>query len=179
MRGQTIWITGLSGAGKTTIARKLAAKLRMDAANVICLDGDELRDVFALVSDKGAHHDRHQRSSIALQYGRLCQVLSSQNMTVVIATISMFKEVYSWNRDHLKNYFEVYLKVPMEELKRRDPKGLYRRYADGKTRSVAGLDLAIDEPVRPHLQLDFAPNQTADQMVERIIQELPRGCDEN
>lgn len=172
MSGQTIWVTGLSGAGKTTISRKLVAELRRIAGNVIFLDGDELREVLSAVSEKGAHHDRDQRTAIAMQYARLCRLLSSQNMTVVIATISMFKEVHDWNREHLPGYFEIYLKVPIEELQRRDPKGIYKLYAKGQATNVAGLDLAVDEPQNPHMLIEFDAERTVDETVNEIFDKL-------
>ena len=90
-----------------------------------------------------------------LKYAQMCEFLSSQGFTVVIATISMFDEVYAWNRENLPNYFEVYLKVPLEELQSRDPKYIYRRYKSEDLINVAGLDLSVDQPHGSHLTLDF------------------------
>ena len=67
----------------------------------------------------------------------------------------MFEEVYTWNRNNLPNYFEVYLKVPLKELRTRDPKSIYRRYDKGTISNVAGLDLVVDEPHGSDLVLDF------------------------
>ncbi len=75
-----------------------------------------------------SHHDRNARLALALRYARLCQVIASQGPTVVMATISLFREVHAWNRDHLPGYFELYLKVPLDEPRRRDPKGLCQRF---------------------------------------------------
>ena len=94
------------------------------------------------------------RLALALQYARLCQIISCQGQTVVIATISMFNEVYSWNRVNIPRYFEVYLKVPFEELRRRDPKNIYSRFDSGELKNIAGFDLPIDEPRTP----EWMPN---------------------
>jgi adenylylsulfate kinase len=67
----------------------------------------------------------------------------------------MFDELYAWNRENIANYFEVYLKVPLGELRRRDPKSIYQRYKIGELINVAGLDLSVDPPKTPHLILDF------------------------
>ena len=67
----------------------------------------------------------------------------------------MFDEIYTWNRKNIKNYYEVYLKVPLDELSKRDPKKIYKRLKDGQTRNVAGLDLEIDEPKAADLIYDF------------------------
>jgi len=155
MLGKVIWITGLSGAGKTTLATELVSCLRDNNDKPVLLDGDVFRDLLKVPNLMVDEHSREVRISLALKYGLMCQLLASQGITVVIATISMFEEVYTWNRKNLPNYFEVYLKVPLKELRTRDPKSIYRRYDSGTLRNVAGLDLLVDEPYGSHLTLDF------------------------
>ena len=67
----------------------------------------------------------------------------------------MFNEVHHWNRANLTNYLEVFLKVPLKELRRRDPKDIYKRYDAGKLKYVAGLDLLVDEPKTSDWLFDF------------------------
>ena len=102
----------------------------------------------------------------------MCKLLSSQGLTVVIATISMFEEVYVWNRKNLLNYFEVYLKVPIEELRHRDPKLIYQRYDSGELLNVADLDLAVDEPHNPNLILDFEDQPIFWKNPKRLVRQL-------
>ena len=155
MTGQVIWITGLSGAGKTTLAKELIVRLDKYGLHSILLDGDILRSLLKVPNVIKDSHSREARIKLALKYAQLCKLLSSQGFTVVIATISMFNEVYAWNRNNLPNYFEVYLKVTLEELSNRDPKNIYRRYKSGELTNVAGLDLLVDQPYGSHLTLDF------------------------
>jgi len=173
-KGRTIWITGLSGAGKSTLAAELTNRLRVSGVPVIMLVGDELRAVFGAVAANVENHGREGRLELAMQYSHLCRVIANQGPTVVIATISLFKEVHAWNRENLSGYFEVYLKVPLEELRRRDPKGIYRRFEAGELANVAGLDLPIDEPEAPNLILEFLPEQTVDIMAEELMNHLGR-----
>ena len=176
MTGQVIWITGLSGAGKTTIANELTARLQKSGLQPILLDGDILRSLFKVPHDKIDSHNRESRIKLALKYAQMCKLLSSQGFVVVIATISMFNEVYAWNRENLPNYFEVYLKVPLEELRHRDPKYIYQRHDDGDLRNVAGLDLLVDQPYSSHLTLDFetqsfiwkSPSHLADHLMSAL-----------
>jgi adenylylsulfate kinase len=155
MDGQVIWITGLSGAGKTTVAAALSQCLRERGLIPILLDGDILRNLFKSTNEIGKTYNREARIKLALKYAHLCKILSSQGLTVIIATISMYNEAYAWNRTNLPNYFEIYLKVSLTELRRRDPKKIYQRYDAGDLSDVAGLDLAVDEPLEPHVILDF------------------------
>jgi adenylylsulfate kinase-like enzyme len=155
MAGRVIWITGLSGAGKTTLARELIQRLQECESQPILLDGDILRNLLQVSENVLDSHSRKARIKLALKYAQMCRLLSDQGFIVVIATISMFDELYAWNRENITNYFEVYLKVPLDELCRRDPKSIYKRYKNGELINVAGLDMSIDIPKTPHLILDF------------------------
>jgi adenylylsulfate kinase-like enzyme len=171
-KGRTIWITGLSGAGKSTLAIELTRRLRAFSQAVVVLDGDELRSIFGAVATNAQNHGRAGRFELAMQYARLCRVLADQGLTVVIATISLFKEVHAWNRENLPGYFEVYLNVPVEELRRRDPKGIYRRFDAGELANVTGLDLSIDKPEAADLTFEFLPGWTLDAMADELINQL-------
>lgn len=163
---QVIWITGLSAAGKTTLATAFTEYLRSQSVPVVMLDGDALREALGAT----ANHTRESRLDLAYQYARLARMLAHQQITVVVGTVALFKEIHQWNRENLPGYFEVYLRVPLEELQRRDPKGIYRRFAAGEISHVAGLDVAIDEPLQPHLLLDFKPDLTTELMLQKLIQ---------
>ena len=160
MAGQVIWITGLSGAGKTTLAKELILRLQKNGSNPILLDGDVLRNLLKVPESALDSHSRKVRLDLALKYAQMCRLLSDQGFIVVIATISMFDELYAWNRENITNYFEVYLKVPLDELRRRDPKSIYQRYENGELINVAGIDLSVDPPQTPHLTLDFESQPT-------------------
>ena len=167
-----IWITGLSGAGKTTVATELASRLRVVADNVIFLDGDVLRQVFDTSNDIEGEYGYEARLALAKSYARLCKVLSSQGFTVLIATISLFRQVHDWNRKNFSSYFEVYLKTPIEELRHRDPKNIYTLFDEGKIKNVAGLDLSIEEPASPDLVVNFNPSHSAAAIADQIIEKL-------
>ena len=170
--GRVLWITGLSGSGKSTLATEIVGQLRALRNDVIRLDGDELREVFAAKTINLQHYDRNGRLMLAMQYASLCRLLSMQGFTVVIATISMFREVYAWNRANVPGYFEVYLKVPIEELRRRDPKGIYRRFDAGDLLNVAGLDLPVDEPGQADFKVEFEPSQSVTELSHALIQRI-------
>ena len=144
--GKVIWITGLSGAGKTSLAKLLTFRLRQAGESVIMLDGDSIRELIA--NDETAHFSRAARLKNALLYAKLCKLISSQGHTVVMATISMFQEIYDWNRKNQGRYFEVYLKTTLPELRRRDKNHIYSHFEAGKIKNVAGLDIEIDEPTK-------------------------------
>ena len=167
-----IWITGLSGAGKSTLASHLVELLRARGETVVFLDGDELREVFGATVASVENHGREARLALAMQYAKLCRVLSSQGLTVVIATISLFREIHEWNRANLPGYFEVYLQVPLEELRRRDPKKIYRRFDAGELKYVAGLDLPVDLPEFPDMIIEFDSEHSVSEVATRVLNSI-------
>ena len=169
-----IWITGLSGSGKSTLAHEMAHRMKAIGKAVLVLDGDELREVYGMAADNPQNHGREGRLAVSMQHSRLCRLVASQGFIVIIATISLFREVHAWNRENIPGYFEVYLKVPFEELRRRDPKGIYRRFDAGELTNVVGLDLPIDEPevadwVVEFVESEYDVSTIADQLMEQLI----------
>jgi len=146
MTGMTYWITGLAGSGKSTLAQALQLALREKGRHSVLLDGDRLREVFG--GDLG--YSIEDRKKSAFRNARLCQLISSQGIDVICATISMFDDVRAWNRANNENYLEVYLQVPIETLRQRNQKNLYSPNSSG---SVMGIDLPFEEPKAPDLIL--------------------------
>jgi adenylylsulfate kinase len=166
--GGVVWITGLSAAGKTTLGKILVEKLKEHSLPVIFLDGDEIRQVLGEFTT----HSREDRVRLASTYSKLCKYLSDQSTIVVIATVALFKDVHSWNRTNITKYVEVYLDVPLEELKRRDPKGIYKKFQNGELKNVAGLDMNVDFPNSPHLHFKYEQRLSPNEMAEIIIQHM-------
>jgi glutamine kinase len=163
--GRVYWITGLSGAGKTTLGRELWSRLRASGRAATFLDGDTLRAVIAEDLDHSADHRRRS----AMRNARLCRLLAEQGADVVCATISLFHEVQRWNRENIPGYREIYLRVPMEELERRDTKGIYAAARRGETCDVVGLDVPAEAPEAPDLVLDNYGSLDVSAAVDRIL----------
>jgi len=166
-KGRVFWITGLSGAGKTTLGQELVSRLRAAGRQVIFLDGDSLRA--AIAQDLG--HNAGSRRQSAMRNARLCRLLAEQGGDVVCATISMFHEVQHWNRKNIPGYREIYLRVPTDELRRRDSKGIYAGAQRGVTRDVVGLDVPAEAPEAPDLVLDNYGALDVANAVDRILAE--------
>ncbi len=154
------------------LAHEVVRRLRVSGEAVVMLDGDDLRAVLGAVVANPNNHGRKGRLALAMQYAHLCRLIALQGQTVVIATISLFREVHVWNRANLPGYFEVYLKVPFEELRRRDPKGIYRRFDAGELTDVAGLDLPVDEPDGTDWTIEFDPDRSVGQLADEMIQKV-------
>lgn len=158
--GEIIWINGLAGAGKTTTAKALCARLdelhqkgELKSKGVIYTDGDDFREVF----EHSFGYSKEARINITRKKIALCVALAKQGFCVVHTAISLFNECYKHNRElceknNLK-YSEIYIKCPFEVLEARDQKGLYSGAKAGKIKDVMGVDIAFDEP-NAHLILD-------------------------
>ncbi len=166
------WITGLAGAGKTTIGRALWQRLRDAGHNAVFLDGDVMRAVMA--DDLG--HGREDRLRVALRHARTCKLLVEQGVTVVCSTISLFHEVQGWNRANIPGYREIYLQVPMSELERRDPKGLYARARRGEATNVVGVDVDPELPQAPDLLIDNHGSTSTAAAVDLVWSRLVDGA---
>ena len=155
-----IWITGFSAAGKTTLGRKVVARLRAEGIPTIFLDGDDLRSIFG--SNWG--YDRPSRIELARVYFRFCSHLASQGITVVICAVAMFSEVREWVRSNIPRSIQVYLRVPEAERRRRDAetKQIYDEKTDFHT--------TYDEPTSPELVIDNYGGADPDLEADRIIQ---------
>lgn len=155
MRAAVVWISGYSGAGKTTVARKLDAMLREEGVPSIYLDGDELRSIFA----NRWGYERAERIELGRVYFRLCSHLASQGLTVTIAAVAMYDELRDWVKQNIPGAVEVFLDVPHEELLRRDKKtkGVYAKIDDPTK--------LYDKPKRPDIVVpnhgDVTPEQSA------------------
>lgn len=145
-----IWIIGLSGAGKTTVARHLIAGMRAEGRRVLHLDGDILREVW--ITRPG--HDLDGRRQNAEQISRLCKALDQEGIDIVASVLSIFPQWQAWNREHLTDYREVYLSAPMDTLRRRDNKGIYAKADAGLLPNVVGIDIPFEAPPHADMEID-------------------------
>lgn len=165
-----IWITGLSGSGKTTIGKKVYQALKEKQLNTVFLDGDSFREI--LGNDLG--HTPKDRLENAKRIHRMCKFLIFQNINVVCATMSLYSEVHNLNRIKIKNYIEVYVECNIDELIRRDQKGLYSKALDDSTINVVGINQSFDKPINCEIVIDNSEQNKLTEKVQKIINLIER-----
>lgn len=168
-KGHVYWITGLSGAGKTTVGTKFYNCIKQQKNDVIKLDGDVLREIFQMFD-----YSREGRRNIGFQYSRLCKMISDQGIDVIICTIAMFEDLRKWNRKNLENYTEIYLEVSIEELIRRDQKGIYSKALKKGEENVSGINQEVELPKNPDIIIknynDITPEKACQIILERCFE---------
>ena len=156
-RPAVIWFTGLSGAGKTTLARRVDEELQKRGLECALLDGDAIRNVFPATGFTRA--DRHAHVS---RVGYLASQLESHGVFVVTALISPYAESRSFVRGLCKNFLEIHLSTPLSECERRDVKGLYAKARRGELKAFTGIDDPYEPPVNPELTIDTSSTSLED-----------------
>lgn len=144
-----IWLTGLSGSGKSTISDRLVATLSRMGVEVEPLDGDQIRSIFP-----GTGFSREQREDHLKRVGYLAALLEKHGVTVVASFVSPYEASRRFVREICKNFVEVYVSTPLEECERRDVKGLYKKARDGTLQNFTGISDPYEIPVKPELVID-------------------------
>ncbi|MQA07707.1 MAG: adenylyl-sulfate kinase [Pseudonocardiaceae bacterium] len=168
--GVTVWLTGLPGAGKSTVARTVAS-LVGDAVEVEVLDGDEVRKTIS--SDLG--FSRQDRDEQGRRVGFIAELLARHRVLTLVPVIAPYAETRAAVRQHHQRrgtpFVEVHVSTDLEECVRRDPKGLYARAAAGEITGLTGVDDVYERPEHPELRLDTAglDAETAAQQVLRLL----------
>lgn len=156
-----IWLTGLSGSGKTTIALDLIRKLKSEGLTPVFLDGDEIRKAI-----KQNGFDEASRKSHNLNVGYIASLFEKQGCVVIVALISPYEDVRNEVRQMCKNFIEVYVSTPLNICIQRDPKGLYKKVFKGEISEFTGISSPYNVPTDPELILDTSNSSVHDNSIQ-------------
>lgn len=165
--GYVIWLTGLSGAGKSTIAAQLAKTIRTRGQRVEVLDGDAVR---AYLSN-GLGFSKEDRDTNIRRIGFVAALLARNGVAVIVAAISPYRETREEVRTLIPRFVEVHVDCPLDELIRRDVKGLYAQALAGKLANFTGVSDPYEPPLHPELTVNSV-RESAGESRTRIVQYL-------
>ncbi|HBO5737879.1 TPA: adenylyl-sulfate kinase [Pseudomonas aeruginosa] len=168
-RPAVIWLTGLSGAGKSTIANALELALFEQKKHTFLLDGDDLR--LGLCRNLG--YSDEDRTENIRRIAEVAKILLEAGLIVIVATISPFSRDRRLSREliGIEHFIEVFVDTPLSECERRDPKGLYRKARSGKIENFTGIDSIYEMPAQPDITIDTL-SEDPNLAVKRIISYL-------
>jgi adenylyl-sulfate kinase len=166
-KGFTLWFTGLSGSGKSTVANILEKKLKDGGAKVEILDGDVVRTNLS----KGLGFSKEDRDTNIRRIGFVCGLLSRNGVIAMSAAISPYKAIRDEVRSTIDNFVEAYAECDLDTLIERDPKGLYKKALAGEIKGFTGIDDPYEAPDKPELTLD-ADNKGIDELAEEVVSYL-------
>ena len=167
--GFTIWFTGLSGAGKSTVSEILERRLRSLGARVEVLDGDIVRTHLS----KGLGFSKEDRDTNIKRIGFVCQLLSRNGVIAIAAAISPYRETRDFVRSQVGHFVEVYARCPLDTLVERDVKGLYKKALAGEIKEFTGVSDPYEEPLQPEVILDThleTPEQSAEKIWLKLVE---------
>ncbi len=169
-RGFTLWFTGLSGAGKTTIAEIVERELRNRLGTVEVLDGDIVRTNLS----KGLGFSREDRDTNVLRIGFVANLLTRNGVAVIVSAISPYKEARDMvRRDVGEDFIEIFVDAPLEVCAKRDVKGLYEKAFSGEIPAFTGVSDPYEPPAAPELHIktnEEEPQESARRVISRLEQ---------
>jgi adenylylsulfate kinase len=167
-RGFTVWFTGLSGSGKSTIAEMLYHEFQARGMKTEILDGDVVRQNLS----KGLGFSKEDRDTNIMRIGFVANMLTRNGVATICCPISPYKETRDANRELIGEFVEVYVHATLEELaENRDPKGLYKKAMAGEITGFTGVDDPYEEPEHPELRVDTM-NESPEESLQHVLTTL-------
>lgn len=168
-KGFTLWLTGMSGAGKSTISDAIMAHFHVAGAKVELLDGDIVRTNLS----QGLGFSREDRDINIRRIGFVAELLSRNGVIVVVAAISPYRDTRDEVKSKIANFLEVFVDCPIEVLAQRDVKGLYKRALAGEVGNFTGISDPYEAPLNPDVTVR-TDRETLDESVGKVLGELQR-----
>ncbi|MHC0065910.1 adenylyl-sulfate kinase [Nostoc sp. UIC 10890] len=166
-RGVTIWLTGLSGAGKTTICQFLETELRSQGYKIEVLDGDVVRQKLS----KGLTFSKEDRDENIRRIGFVANLLTRNNVIVLVSVISPYRAIREEVKKQIGDFIEVYVNAPLEVCEQRDVKGLYKRARAGEIKNFTGIDDLYEIPLEPDVECK-TNQESISQSANKILTKL-------
>ena len=163
--GILFWITGLSGSGKTHIAKKIKKNISKNYGPTVVISGDELRKIFQL---KG--YSYNERLKTVMKYCKLSKFFTSQGINVVFAVIGMIDQIRNWNKKNIKNYVEIFINSEIKSIIKKGKKKIYRDF----NKNIVGLDIKPELPKKPDIIIRNNFKKNIDELSKELFLKIKK-----
>lgn len=144
-KGILLWITGLSGSGKTSLGKILKNKFQKKYGKTILINGDDIRRIF-----KFKKYDYNERYKLSISYHKLCKFITNQNLNVIFTGVAMFDEIRLMNKKNIENYIEIYIRSNIKDLINKSNKKIYKT----DTLNIWGVDIKPELPKNSDIKIN-------------------------
>lgn len=163
--GILFWITGLSGSGKTLIAKKIKKNISKNYGPTVVMSGDDLRDIFQL---KGYSYS--ERLKTVKKYCKFSKFFTSQGINVIFAVIGMIDQIRNWNKKNIKNYVEIFIKSEIKTIIKNRKKKIYRDF----NKNIVGLDIRPELPKKPDIIIRNNFKRNIDELSKELFLKIKK-----
>ncbi len=162
-KGILFWITGISGSGKTQMAKKISKQISKHYGPTICISGNDLRNIFDLKK-----YTKEERLLVAIKFRKFYKYVTAQNINVIFAVISMRDSIREWNRQNIPNYVEIYIKSDVKKIIKTGKKQIYKNF---KT-NIVGLDITPELPKSPNIIIENNFKKNIVQLSSELLKKI-------
>jgi|TARA_B100001059_G_scaffold235429_1_gene281020 adenylylsulfate kinase-like enzyme len=161
--GVLIWITGLSGSGKTSLAHEIHKFVEGKIGPTVVISGDSLREIFNYKK-----FDKKSRLKYAMTYASFCRKITSKKLNIIFATVSLFHKVRLWNKNNIKNYLEIYIESNIEKLIKKKKKFFYKT----RLKNIVGKNIKAEFPKKSHIIIKNNFDKSIPSLKKELIKKL-------
>jgi adenylylsulfate kinase-like enzyme len=163
-KGILFWITGLSGAGKTMLGKKIKKDISKIYGPTLMISGDDIREIFNL---KG--YEYKERLIILRKYTKFAKFITNQKINIILAVVGMVEEPRKWNRSNIENYVEIYIKCKVRDIINLNKKKFYHKKKPGK---IIGIDIKPEFPKKPDIIIKNNFNESGDKLANNLLKKI-------
>ena len=164
-KGILFWITGLSGSGKTILAKKIKPEIAKFYGPTILISGDSLRAIFNLKK-----YSKNARYKNALMFSKLCEFITNQKINVIFAVVGLFDKLHQQNRMNIQNYVEIYIRSDLLKIIKVGKKRIYKKY----NKNIVGKDIVAEMPRFPDIILDNKFDRSVNNLSIQLLKKIKK-----
>jgi adenylylsulfate kinase len=167
-KGILFWITGLSGSGKTTIAKKISKKITRLYGPTLEISGDEFREAFKI--NKSSDFSHKSRLNNLWKYHEFCKLVTDKKINLIFSIMGLYNKARNWNRKNIENYIEIYIETDIKKIMKQKKKENHLL----KKKNIVGYDIKAELPKKPHIKIVNNFNKNLEKISEELLVKIKK-----